>query len=85
MRSRRGKKRTPKYHIGTKQQAKLRKLTEGKDPDRVLLFAIDSSKFFHKGLLCNRLGEILESPFEFDIYRDGFELAMLRCGRWPTT
>lgn len=75
---RRGRRRTPKYHIGTKQQAKLRTLTEGKDPARVLLFAIDSSKFFHKGLLCNRLGEILEPPFEFDIYQGGFNQAMAK-------
>lgn len=38
-----------------------------------LVVPIDVSKYFHKGMILGPHGEVLEEPFEIDIYQSGFQ------------
>lgn len=38
-----------------------------------LLVPIDVSKYFHKAMVYGPRGEILQEPFEIDIYQEGLE------------
>lgn len=45
----------------------------GDDNREALLVPIDVSKYFHKGMILGPGGEVIEEPFEIDVYQEGFQ------------
>jgi len=73
-------KRKRRY-IREEKQEKFRRKIKGIEKEKILGISIDISKDYHKALIFDFEGRILDSPFEFDVFEDGYEDFKKRIGK----
>ena len=61
-----------RYIRGEKEERFKRKI-KGIEKEKILGISIDISKDYHKALIFDFEGRILDGPFEFDVFKDGYE------------
>lgn len=65
-------KKKQRYIRGKKEERFKRKI-RGIEKEKILGISIDTSKDYHKALIFDFEGRILDGPFEFDIFKEGYE------------
>jgi transposase len=60
-------------HLRGERGQAFAELIRGVPAERILCVSIDISKYFHVAMIHNGLGEIVQSPFEVDIYQSGYD------------
>ena len=73
-------KKKQKYIRGEKKERFKRKI-KGIEKEKILGISIDISKDYHKALIFDFEGRILDGPFEFDVFKDGYENFKQRVGK----
>ena len=68
-----------RYIRGEKEERFKRKI-KGIKKEEILGISIDISKDYHKALIFDFEGRILDGPFEFDVFKDGYEDFKQRVG-----
>jgi len=73
-------KRKRRY-IREQKQEKFKRKIKGVEKEKILGISIDISKDYHKALIFDFEGRILDGPFEFDVFEDGYENLKKRIGK----
>ena len=65
-------KREREYIRGEKEERFKRKI-KGIEKKKILGISIDVSKDYHKALIFDFEGRLVDGPFEFNVFKDGYE------------
>ncbi|MEA1964491.1 MAG: transposase [Candidatus Aerophobetes bacterium] len=68
-------------YIRREKEERFKKKIKGIEKEKILGISIDISKDYHKGLIFDFEGRILDGPFEFDVFKDGYEDLKQRVGK----
>ena len=73
-------KKTRRYIRGEKEE-RFRTEIRGIEKEKILGVSIDISKDYHKALIFDFEGTIVDGPFAFDVFKDGYEDFKLRINK----
>lgn len=74
-----GKKK--QRHIRGEKEERFKRKIKGIKKEKILGVSIDVSKDYHKALIFDFEGSILDGPFKFDVFQDGYEDLKQRVGK----
>jgi len=60
-------------YIRREREQRFKRKIQGIEKEKILGISIDVSKDYHKTLIFDFGGRILDGPFEFDVFKDGYE------------
>jgi len=65
--------RKRRRYIRGEKEERFKKKIRGIEKEKILGISVDVAKDYHKALIFDFEGRILDGPFELDVFKDGYE------------